>query len=362
MKRIIATVTNDLNYDQRMQRICTSLQANGYDVLLVGRVRKNSKALERQTYAQQRFRLIFDKGKLFYLEYNVRLFFFLLLKNFDILCSVDTDTILGGGLAAIIKNKTRILDAHELFTEVPELNNRTFSKSIWGFIEKVFYPKYHAHYTVSGGVADLLSQKYSIDIKLIRNVPYKNNSIPDHSKEKYLLYQGALNVGRGLEELILVAEKIPVSIKLAGDGDITIKLKKLVSEKKLEDKIEFLGPLSPIDLQKYTAQAYIGLNLLKNNSINYYYSLANKFFDYIQAGVPSINMNFPEYTLINSQYNVAILIDDLNPGTITDAINKLLKDDKLYVNMQANCKRAAEELNWENEEKKLLKIYAEFGR
>src|SRR5690242_13208129 len=37
MMKIVLTVTNDLNYDQRMIRICSSLASHGYQVLLVGR-------------------------------------------------------------------------------------------------------------------------------------------------------------------------------------------------------------------------------------------------------------------------------------------------------------------------------------
>src|ERR1700760_2522883 len=93
-KRIFCTVTNELNYDQRMIRICTSLAKAGYDSPLVGRSHKGSLPLVPRLFRQHRLRLFFKKGKLFYLEYNLRLFFFLLFRKMDCICAVDLDTIL----------------------------------------------------------------------------------------------------------------------------------------------------------------------------------------------------------------------------------------------------------------------------
>jgi hypothetical protein len=94
MAKIVFTVTNDLNYDQRMIRICTSLTHAGYDCLLVGYTLSDSKALNKQDFRQKRINCIFKKGKPFYLEYNLRLFFFLLFSKMDGICAIDLDTIL----------------------------------------------------------------------------------------------------------------------------------------------------------------------------------------------------------------------------------------------------------------------------
>ncbi|HJS53916.1 MAG TPA: hypothetical protein VJ765_05210, partial [Chitinophagaceae bacterium] len=94
MKKIIFTVTNELTYDQRMQRICSTLAGAGYDVLLVGRKLKTSPPLSNKHYGQRRLNCCFKKGKLFYTEFNIRLFFFLLFKKMDCICAIDLDTIL----------------------------------------------------------------------------------------------------------------------------------------------------------------------------------------------------------------------------------------------------------------------------
>jgi len=68
-------------------------------------------------------------------------------------------------------------------------------------------------------------------------------------------------------------------------------------------------------------------------------------------------MCYPEYKKKNEQFEVAVLIDDLKPGTIAAAINKMLSDESLRQRLKENCLKAREELNWQQEEKKLLSFY-----
>src|SRR5689334_23669422 len=111
-KRIVLTVTSDPAYDQRMIRICSSLQAGGYDVLLIGRLRPNSKELPQRVFAQRRIRQRIDSGKLFYALYNVKLFFILLFIKADCFCAIDLDTILPVYYASRLRRKPRVYDAH----------------------------------------------------------------------------------------------------------------------------------------------------------------------------------------------------------------------------------------------------------
>ena len=365
MPKIICTVTTDLTYDQRMIRICTSLVEMGYEVLLVGRERPSSIDLDQKKYQQHRIKCWNSKGKLFYLEYNLRLFWFLLFAKFDAICSVDLDTILPGFYVARWRKKTCIYDAHEYFSELPEVTNRPKVQRIWKRIEALTIPRLKYCYTVGQGIAEIFEKQYGTSFEVIRNVPFgKNNSniIAEElskSEEKIILYQGALNDGRGLETVILAMEEIDnAKLWLAGEGDLSEELRNLAKEIKVTHKVRFLGYIKPKDLTQLTEKAYIGLNLLENKGLNYYYSLANKTFDYIQANVPAIHMNFPEYTTINAAYKVAILIDDLQVETVVDALKELLENEKLYQELQANCEKASPIFVWEKESEKLKSFYA----
>ncbi len=369
--KIICTVTNDLTFDRRMHRICSSLQNNGYEVVLVGRKLKQSLPFKKHSFQQKRLRCFFNEGKFFYLEYNIRLFFYLLTTRFDIVCSIDLDTILAGYSTAKLKSKKCVYDAHEYFTEVPEVINRPATKRIWEIVAHSIIPRVHATYTVSNSIAEEFSKIYHVNFKVVRNIPFSYKPIDNAALQsiiqKYqlkterskttLLYQGALNEGRGMEELIDAMQQLENhQLWIAGEGDLSQLLRDKVSDLNLNDNIQFLGFVQPEDLILVTRLADIGLNLLQNKGLSYYYSLANKTFDYVQSEIPAIHMAFPEYQYLNQQYEIGILIADLKTPTILDAIEQLA-DASFYQQIVENCKRAKVILNWEKEEKVLLDIY-----
>ena len=359
-KTIYCTVTNDLNQDQRMHRICTSFIKMGYNVCLVGRLKPQSPALPVKPYLQVRLRCTFNKGFLFYAEYNFRLLIFLLFRvNPDIIYSVDTDTVAACALSKKLRSKKMIFDAHEHFSEVPEVINRPFVKRIWQIIEKIFIPWADECITVNKSLADLFTKKYNKLFTPIYNVPSKSDiHTPANLNTKpYLLYQGMLNRGRGLEVMIEAMPLINlVDLQIIGDGDISEKLKKQANESPAKNRISFTGWLPPSEIKSITAGATMGINLLDAESKSYYFSLANKFFDYVHACVPSVNMNFPEYRHIINQYKVGILISNLDKIEIAHSINALLKDESKYVSMKSTCSAANDVYNWENEEIKLKKL------
>lgn len=362
MPRIICTVTNDLAYDQRMIRICGSLARAGYEVLLVGRMRRASRPLREEAFKQKRLPCFFEKGKLFYLEYNLRLLLFLLATPFDVVNAVDLDTLLPGFLVSRLKGKPCVYDAHEYFTEVPEVVRRPAVKRLWEGVARFAIPRLKYAYTVGPGLARLLEKRYGTPFSVIRNVPLPTASPAGKSvpvSEPYIiLYQGALNEGRGLEFAIEAMQKMEGAVLwLAGEGDLSASLREQVRDSGLAEKVRFLGYLPPAELPALTSRAYIGLNLLENKGLSYYYSLANKAFDYIQAGVPSLNMAFPEYVQLQEEYGVFVLLEELSSAAISRAIHKLLQDKEWHEQIRNNCLRAGEALNWEKEERQLLAFY-----
>lgn len=352
-KKVICTVTNDLAGDQRMHKTCTSLTNAGYDVLLVGRLRSSSKELPLWSFQTKRIRCSFNQGKLFYLEYNLRLFFFLLFAKADIQTAVDTDTLLANYWSSLFRGRKLVFDAHEYFTEVPELVGRKFSQFLWRIVERLFIPK-HA-YTVNASLAELFKQKYKVKFEVIRNLPrLQDLKIGERSG---IIYQGAVNMGRGLKELIQVMPEIDEHLHIYGTGDIDQELKILVKELSLQDKVTFHGFVPMEELREKTLNAKIGVNLLENKGLSYYYSLANKFSDYIECGLPQISMNFPEYSTLNKQFGVAVLLKDLSEKPLIYSLNKLLLDKEFYHSVELNCLSARKDLNWEQEEKKLITFY-----
>lgn len=359
MKHIYFTVTNDLSYDQRMHRICTSLARAGYAVTLVGRELATSLPLQEKPYRQKRLRCIFHKGFPFYAEYNLRLFFYLLTQKPDALCSIDLDTILPGLLVSALKRIPRIYDAHEYFTELKEVRTRRFVKAFWTAVERLAVPKFANGYTVSEGLAAAFGRRYGRSYAVIRNLPVLQPVTEAAPREPFLVFQGAVNEARGFEYLIPAMKSVPYKLVVCGDGNFMQQLKALIREQGVEEKVELRGMMLPEDLRNVAARAALGIGLAEKEGTNQYHALPNKFLDYLHAGLPQVAMNFPEYQKINAQYRIAVLLDDLSVDGVATVINQTMQDKALLQEMSDNARQARLIYNWQKEEEKLLQFYAQ---
>ena len=370
-KKIIISVTNDLTTDQRVDRMCTTLTNMGFDVLLTGRKLKTSLPLQPRTYRMKRMRLIFNKGPLFYLEYNKRLFLYLLFAKADLQVSNDLDTLLGNYLAAKFRHRPLIHDNHEYFRGVPELKGRTATMKIWKAIEDGIFPKLKTVIAVNNSIASLYQEEYGNSITVIRNVPFhKQNTsyitkvslgIPETSK--VILYQGAVNIDRGLEEAILALKylKVRAVLLIIGIGDIFEKLKSFAKENSVDDKVIFTGQIPLQELHGYTMLADIGLSIEKDVSINYHYCLPNKFMDYIQARVPVLVSELPEMKAIVEKYDIGEFITSHAPEQLALDFERMLYDPAKLAVYRKNLETAAIDLCWENEEKELIRIFQPYA-
>lgn len=356
MKRIILTVTNDLNYDQRMQRIAGSLAAHGYRVLLVGRKRASSTILCTRPFQQKRLFCFFEKGFLFYAEYNFRLFLFLLCTRADIVCAIDLDTILPCYLSSVVKNQKRVYDAHELFPEQAEIIRRPGVKKIWSWIEDFAVPRFPLGYTVNQFIADHFKAKYGVSYVVIRNMPV-SYPLEEYPNEGYILYQGAVNEGRCFESLIPAMQNVNAPLWICGTGSFMQQTQQLIKQYGLENKVILKGMIAPEKLRSITQKAAIGLTLFSFKGLNQYQSLGNRFFDYMIAGIPQLCVNYPEYQKINAQHRFAHMIDEPDSSSIARELNKMLSDSVLYQELQQNALKARSVLNWEHEELKLTEFY-----
>jgi glycosyltransferase involved in cell wall biosynthesis len=358
--RITLSVINDLVTDQRVHRIATSLTKNGYNVLLIGRILPRSKPVERE-YRTSRMKLLFIKGPAFYAEYNIRLFFKLLFTKTDILLANDLDTLLANYLVSIIRRKPLVYDAHELFTEMPELVERPTVRKIWSRIEQFILPKVKHSYTVCESIAKIYNEKYHINMKVVRNLPLRNYNGIDLKPsiqlppDGFVLYQGAVNIGRGIEAVIDAFQYIDnTHFLIVGDGDIFQQLKDKVKAMQLENKVIFTGQLPFQQLHTITPHAGLGVTIVEHLGLNYYYGLPNKLFDCIQAGVPSLVPDFPEMSNIVNTYGVGEILISREPKVLAKQITQILQKPKSF--WKENMERAAIDLCWEEEEKQLMSV------
>jgi glycosyltransferase involved in cell wall biosynthesis len=220
---------------------------------------------------------------------------------------------------------------------------------------------------VNDSIAELYRKEYHKEVSVIRNIPVTMSSFPKKSREelglpadkKILLFQGAgINVDRGGEEALQAMQYLDNCLLLfIGSGDVIDALKATTIKLSLQDKVRFIHRLPLGQLRSHTAVADIGLTLDKDTNINYRYSLPNKIFDYIHAGLPVLSSNLIELRKIVDQYQIGMITESHDPIKIAEKIREMLSDEKLFESWKENLKIAARELCWEKEEQKLLALF-----
>ncbi len=349
-KRIIMTVTNNLESDQRVHREASYFHENGWQVTVVGS--QNQPCHDyRQSYATKRLPLFFKKGALFYAEINLRLFIYLLFHPSDRIWSNDTDTILAGFLASKLKRKRFTVDLHELFPEVPEVAQRPFVKGCWTKLEDWILPRVKECYTVCQSIADYYHNRYGIGVKVLRNMPLKRaytgrSGKFDFGGKRVILYQGAVNEGRGIEWIMDAMRFVENAVFVViGKGDLYDTLREKCEKDNLGEKVKFLGHIPFAELSAYTIDADLGVCLLKEKGLSYYYALPNRVFDFMQAHVPLLATDFPEIARVLNVAGTGRVIHEYEPEKLAAVINEMLGtpiDHDLF-------ERASEQYHWEVE-------------
>ncbi|MBO4645154.1 MAG: glycosyltransferase [Bacteroidales bacterium] len=370
MKRVILSVTNDLYSDQRLEKVCNSLVEMGFDVLLVGRRYTDSPTLPERKFATHRMRLLFRHGFLFYAEYNLRLFFYLLFKKCDLLVANDLDTLLPNYIVSRIRRKRIIYDSHEYFCGLPELNGRPRVRNFWHRIEQHCFPQLPDVITVCQSIAEMYDKEYpqrsGEKVRVVRNVPLRSRQpvtlgradlgLPEEGR--LIVMQGAINRDRGAEELILAMHHIEnATLLIIGNGDVIPALHSLVKAENLDKKVMFLPRMAPEQLANYTALCDVGCSLEKDTNLNYRYCLPNKLFDYLKAGIPAVVSDLPEMARIIRESGAGLTVSDITPEKIAETIHRLLSDSDLYNSCKRNALAAADTYCWENEVEILREIY-----
>ena len=362
MKKIIVSVTTDLISDQRVHKMCLSLHHSGNSVFLVGR-KLNNDLLFARPYKVKRFNMFFKKGFFFYMFFNIRLFLFLLFSKCDVYFSNDLDTLLANFLASKIKNKHLVYDSHELFTEVPELINKSFVKSFWIQMESVIFPKLKHVITVSEGIASFYKKKYKKSALVVKNVPFLNkdfytekesfNILNFNKNHKNIIYQGSLNKDRGISLMIDAMVYIDANLFLLGSGDLEQDLKENDFRKGLSKKIFFVGRLPFQRLKNITKNFDLGLSFEEDTCLAYRFSLPNKIFDYVHAEIPVLASDLPDVSKFISKNNIGEVLNSRCPENIASQITKMLNNKGFYIDY---LKEAKNKFCWEQQVSKVIQL------
>jgi len=225
--------------------------------------------------------------------------------------------------------------------------------------------------TVSEKLGERFRERYPAlkQIQIIRNLPGFERADPRlvrlqlrKNGEKNIIYQGFFKPGRGLEKLIQAVALTDTRIKLhlIGNGELEQVLKNLVLSNHQQERIFFHDFIPTTELISTSAQGDLGVVLFEASSLNYAAALPNKFFEYMMAGLPILCSNIETFAYYIDKYKCGLCVDPDDIQTLSQVITGMLMDEDRLKVWKANSLRAAEELNWENEQKKLIQIYAQF--
>lgn len=351
-----------------MHRVARLLASEGVEVICIGRTLPDSPEPEDLPFRIERFRMFFTRGPLFYAFYNLRLWLKLLFaRKPDLLIANDLDTLPACYCIGRIRKIPLIYDSHEFFTQVPELIHRRWVQNIWKRIEGTLLPKVRYAVTVNYSIATIYRRLYGTPFRVVRNVPERKHSPsrdtkqPEKRKKQIIIYQGALNVGRGLELMIDAMQYLEEArLVIAGSGDIEAELRKRVEERGVGDRVEFVGRVLPGFLEALTMEADLGISLEEDRGLNYRYALPNKLFDYIQCRVPVLCSSLPEMSRIVESYGVGVASGEKDPEKLAGIIRYML-EERSGGRWKEALDRAAEELCWENESEIYRDLLQECG-
>lgn len=366
-KRAIICSQSNFATDYRIEKMRQTFVAAGYDVLLLGR--RHPREAREQKPGTRYMRLLFWHGPLFYAELNIRIALYLIFhRKVDLFDAIDLDTLPGCLLASNIRRTRLMFDSHELFPEVPEIADKPVVKKVWWRIQDFCVPRMRPsdiRVTVCQSIADVFKQKYGADFIVVRNAPLaeraeqlKDAEQPaDGDRLFNILYQGAVNVGRGVEEAIEALPSLPdCRLTVVGDGDMMDAARKMATDKGVDDRVTFTGRKPFGELAPYMASADLGLVFMKNTSLNQYYALPNRLFDFIQAGLPILGNNIPETSRLIRGHDLGLCIENVDATSIAQAVSDIKSHPDHLATWRANMKALAPSLTWEADAAQLAEV------
>ena len=264
-------------------------------------------------------------------------------------------------------NSKLIFDSHEFYPE-----QRVFSskqKKIMHSYTREYIGKCHGVITVSDGIADKFAEYYNIDRPLVLHNVTNRQIVPPSNRlretlelddtQKIILYQGGIIPDRNIEKLVegfVKLDPVNTHLVLMGPSDpLFLDSLKACAAKLRIPKVHFLDAVPRSELLSYTASADFGVVPYKVIDLNTRYCMPNKFFEFIQAGLPILANELIEVNKILENIGGGGMVTNLNTAdNVAKALDKMLQRDLKHD--RDLLKNAGERYSWEYESKMFMEM------
>lgn len=206
---------------------------------------------------------------------------------------------------------------------------------------------------------------------ILYNVPPLNIFSPKNTEKsaKTIIYTGNVNKKRGLDFLlhslhIIKNDHQDVKLLIVGSISDTNEFKtwveSYINDNNLTENFQLTGWVPYEELVEYTQNSTLGVILFQPTYYNNIIGLPNKLFEYMACQIPVVASNLPEIRYVIEDVHCGFLVDPTNSNDIAKAICSIIENPDEAKVMGYNGRKAVEEIyNWENMEKRLLKLYGE---
>ncbi len=201
----------------------------------------------------------------------------------------------------------------------------------------------------------------TVRISTIRNLPRRpkvpptrNNKLRSRlgipENDIIFIYVGLIGAGRGIELMLEAFRQVAPDrhLVLLGSGAL---FETCAAASQQVPNIHVHASVPPDEILDLVAGADVGLVIFEQNSLSYAYSLPNKLFECLGAGLPVIANDMPEVTRMLAKTGRGWTLPALNATALRDMVSSLSRED-----IRTKVAAPVEVPYWDAEEPKLLQI------
>ncbi|TLD80792.1 capsular biosynthesis protein [Helicobacter sp. MIT 05-5293] len=214
--------------------------------------------------------------------------------------------------------------------------------------------------SVSPTFCELYKRQFGLNVHLLMSLPpyYALMPKPTNGNKIKILYHGALNQNRGIDELIEICKYLDARFSIdfiftggekAYRDKIESKIKRYMAQGK---QVRILPPVSLREIVLMGNAYDIGLIYIPPHNHNLLATLPNKFFEYIQSRLALCFPPIPSLIPFVEKYQMAVVAENFSIKSLALALASL--DVSQIDKMKESSHKASLELQREKNEEKIL--------